>query len=92
MTSGIRARLRSRHSKGSMSGSNVEETSKQTRGREIEPTARGRGRDKKDKSRDAITNMKARLAKVELAMADTREGVDLIEQGMEKGLEDLRPS
>ena len=72
-----------------MSGSNVEETSEQTRGREIEPTARGRGRGRKDKSRDAITNMKARLAKVELAMADTREGVDLIEQGMEKGLEDL---
>nr|CAN68732.1 hypothetical protein VITISV_024818 [Vitis vinifera] len=34
--------------------------------------------------------MEARLAKVELAMADTREGLDLIEQGMEKGLEDLR--
>ncbi|WKA03519.1 hypothetical protein VitviT2T_021622 [Vitis vinifera] len=33
--------------------------------------------------------MEARLAKIELAMADTREGVDLIEQGMEKGLEDL---
>ena len=71
-----------------MSGSNVEETSEQTRGRETEPTARGRGR--KDKSRDAVANMEARLAKVELAMADTREGLDLIEQGMEKGLEDLR--
>ncbi|RVW16967.1 hypothetical protein CK203_070736 [Vitis vinifera] len=71
-----------------MSGSNVEETSEQTRGRETEPTARGRG--KKDKSRDAVANMEARLAKVELAMADTREGLDLIEQGMEKGLEDLR--
>ena len=34
--------------------------------------------------------MQARLAKVELAMADTRERVDLIEQGMEKGLVDLR--
>ena len=34
--------------------------------------------------------MEARLAKVELAMADTREGLDLIEQGMEKGLEDLK--
>ena len=33
--------------------------------------------------------MEARLAKVELAMADTREMVDLIKQGMEKGLEDL---
>ncbi|KAJ9705658.1 hypothetical protein PVL29_003632 [Vitis rotundifolia] len=71
-----------------MSGSNMDETSEQTHGRETEPTARGRGR--KDKSRDAISNMEARLAKVELAMADTREGVDLIEQGMEKGLEDLR--
>ena len=63
-----------------MSGSNVEETSEQTRRREIEPTTRGRSR--KDNYRDAIANMEARLAKVELAMADTREGVDLIEQGM----------
>ena len=66
----------------------MEETSEQTRQREIDPTARGRG--KKDKSRDAVANMEARLAKAELAMADTREGLDLIEQGMEKGLEDLR--
>ncbi|KAL6347165.1 hypothetical protein AAG906_012746 [Vitis piasezkii] len=72
MTSGIRARLRGGHSKGSMSGFNVEETSEQTHGREMEHTARGRGR--KDKSCDALANMKARLAKVELAMADTREG------------------
>ena len=88
MTSGIRAWLRSGHSKRSMSGSNMEETSEQTRGRETEPTARGRG--KKDKSCDAVANMEARLAKVELAMEDTREGVDLIKKGMEKGLEDLR--
>ncbi|RVW33006.1 hypothetical protein CK203_107567 [Vitis vinifera] len=66
------------------------ETSEQTHGREAEPTARGRGRGKKDTSRDVVANMEARLAKVELAMADTREGVDLIEQGIEKGLEDLR--
>ncbi|KAL6319937.1 hypothetical protein AAG906_037013 [Vitis piasezkii] len=45
---------------------------------------------RKDKSCDVVANMEARLAKVELAMADTREGLDLIEQGMEKGLEDLR--
>ena len=70
MTSGIKAQLRGGHTKGSMSGSNVEETSEQTRGRETELTARGRG--KKDKSRDAVANMEARLAKVELAMADTR--------------------
>ena len=71
-----------------MSGSNVDENSEQTRGRKTEPTAWGRGR--KDKSLDAIANIEARLAKVELAMADTREGLDLIEQGMENGLEDLR--
>ena len=34
--------------------------------------------------------MEAGLAKVELAMANTQEVVDLIKQGMEKGLEDLR--
>ena len=71
-----------------MSGSNMEKTSEQTRGRETEPTTWGRG--KKDKSRDVVANMEARLAKVELAMADTRKGLDLIEQGMEKGLENLR--
>ncbi|KAL6333998.1 hypothetical protein AAG906_000049 [Vitis piasezkii] len=54
-----------------MSGSNVEETSEQTRGRRPSPRRRGG----KDKSRDAVANMEARLAKVELAMADTREGV-----------------
>ena len=34
--------------------------------------------------------MEAGLAKVELVMANTPEVVDLIKQGMEKGLEDLR--
>ncbi|KAL6341830.1 hypothetical protein AAG906_038074 [Vitis piasezkii] len=58
-----------------MSGSNVEETSEHTRGREAEPIARAR-RGKKDTSRDVVANMEAR--------------VDLIKQGMEKGLEDLR--
>ena len=65
MTSGIKARLRGGHSKGSMSGSNVDETSEQTRGREMEHTALSRGR--KDKSRDALANMEARLAKVEFS-------------------------
>ena len=62
MTSGIKAWLRSGHSKGSMSGSNMEENSDQTHERETEPTARGR--DKKDKSHDVVANMEARLAKV----------------------------
>ena len=53
MTIGIKVQLRSGYSKGSMSGSNVEEISEQTRGRETKPIARGRGR--KDKSRDSLT-------------------------------------
>ena len=68
--------------------SNVDETSEQTHGRETEPAARGRG--KKDKSRDVVANMEARLAKMKLAMVDTRERLDLMEQGMENDLEDLR--
>ena len=71
-----------------MSGSNVDETSEQTHGRETDPAAQGRG--KKDKSRDVVANMEARLAKMELAMVDTREMLDLMEQGMENDLEDLR--
>ena len=55
-----------------MLGFNVEETSEQTHGRETEPIVRCRGR--KDKFRDALANMEAKLAKVELAMADTRDG------------------
>ena len=71
-----------------MSGSNMDETSEQTPRREIEPIAQGKAR--KDKSRDVVVNMEARLAKVELAMTDTQERLDLIEQGMEKGMKDLR--
>ena len=65
-----------------MSGSNVDENSEQTHGREMEHTARGRGRGRKDKSRDALANIEARLAKVEFTMEDTWEEVDLIKQGM----------
>ena len=66
-----------------MSSSNIDETSKQTYRREIEPVTHGRVR--KNKSRDALANIEARLA-----MVNTEEGVDLIEQSMEKGLEALR--
>ena len=38
---------------------------------------------RKDKSRDALANIEARLAKVEFSMEDTWEVVDLIKQGME---------
>ena len=83
MILGIRVRLRSEHNKKSMSGSNMDETNEQTNKRETKPTAWGRCR--KDKSCDTLANMEARLA-----MANTQEVMDLIEQGMEKGLEDLR--
>ena len=88
MIVGIRAWLQSGHYEGSMSGSNIEDASKKICGRETEPTVRGRGR--KDKSHDTVANMDARLAKVELVMADTREELDLIEQGMAKGIKDLK--
>ena len=52
-----------------MLGSNIEDTSQQTHGREMEPTALGMG--KKDKSHDAIANKEARLTKMELGMAET---------------------
>ena len=45
---------------------------------------------RKDKSHDVVANMEAMLTKVELAMADTWERLDLIEQGMEKGIKDLK--
>ena len=76
MTVGIKARLRSGHSKGSMSSSNVDETSEQTLRRETKPVAQGKGR--KDKSHDALANIEARLAKVKVAMVGTQERVDLI--------------
>ena len=88
MIVGIRVWLRNGHSKGNMLGSKMDETNEQTHGKETKPAARSKGR--KDKSCDVVVNMEARLAKVELAMADTRERLDLIEQGIEKGIKDLR--
>ncbi|KAL6323857.1 hypothetical protein AAG906_005853 [Vitis piasezkii] len=66
------ARLRSGH-KGSMSGSNVEETSEQTRGRELEHTARGRGR--KDKSHK-VMSMFASVESRKKALAARMEARD----------------
>ncbi|RVW77209.1 hypothetical protein CK203_043339 [Vitis vinifera] len=58
-----KARLRSGYSEGSMSGSNVKETSEQTRGRETKPTARGRG------------SMEKGLKDLREQIQDLREGV-----------------
>ena len=71
-----------------MAGSLAEKICEQVWGRYLDPLAKGRG--KKDKSRDAITSLDGRIAKLELAMVDTKEGLDLLEQSNEKGMEDLR--
>ena len=71
-----------------MTGSHVEDVSEQVRGKDIDPPAWGKG--KKEKSCDIVANMEARLLKVEVAMAYTREVVHMLEQGIEKDLKDLR--
>ena len=78
-----------------MSGSNLDETSEQTHGREIEPNAHGRG--KKDKSHDVVDNMEVRLAKVELSHGRHSGEVGLDRARHQKGLKgfkgaDPRPS
>ena len=67
-------------------GSHVEEGSEQVRCKDSSPSTRGR----KDKSRDAITSLEGRFVRLELGVADTKEGMDLLEQSMEKGVEDLK--
>ena len=74
--------------KDTKSGSHVEEVSKQFQGRDLAPSAKGRG--KKDKSRDPLTSLDGRVTRLKVAMADTKEGMDLMEQSMEKAMENLR--
>ena len=69
-----------------MAGSHVEEGGEQVRGKDSSPSTRGR----KDKSRDAISSLEGRFVRLELGMADTKEGMDLLEQSMEKAVEDLK--
>ena len=69
-----------------MTGSHVEEGGEQVRGKNSGPSAWGR----KDKSRDAISSLKGRFIRLELGVADTKEGMDLLEQSMEKVVEDLK--
>ena len=66
-----------------MVGSYVEEV----QGRDLGPPAKGRGR--KDKSRDAITSLDGWVARLELAMTDTKEGLDLLEKRIEKDIDVL---
>ena len=58
----------------------MEEVGEQVRGRDLEPLAKGRR--KKDNSRDALTSLDGQAARSEVAMADTKEGMDLMEQSM----------
>ena len=69
-----------------MAGSHVEEGGEQVRGKDSGPSTRGR----KDKSRDAISSLKGRFVRLELRVADTKEGMDFLEQSMEKAVEDLK--
>ena len=69
-----------------MAGSHVEEGGEQVRGKDSAPSTRGR----KDKSRDAISSLERRFVGLELGVADTKEGMDLLEQSMEKSVEDLK--
>ena len=69
-----------------MAGSHVEEGCEQVRGKDSGPSTRGG----KDKSRDAISSLEGRFVRLELGMADTKEGMDLMEQSMEKAVEDLK--
>ena len=72
-----------------MASSQLEEIVEQVRGRDVDPVA-PKGRGKKDKSRDPIASLEGRLNRLEVAMADTKEGVDFMEQSMEKAVEDLK--
>ena len=69
-----------------MAGSHVEEGGKQVRGKDSGPSTWGR----KDKSRDAISSLEGRFVRLELGVADTKEGMDLLEQSMEKAVKDLK--
>ena len=56
-----------------MAGSHVEEGGEQVQGKDSSPSTRGR----KDKSRDAIFSLEGRFVRLELGVADTKEGMDL---------------
>ena len=69
-----------------MAGSHVEEGGEQVRGKDSGPSTQGR----KDKSRDAICSLEGRFVRLELGVVDTKEGIYLLEQSMEKVVEDLK--
>ena len=69
-----------------MAGSHVKEGGKQVRGKDSGPSTQGR----KDKSRDVISSLEERFVRLELGVADTKKGMNFLEQSMEKAVEDLK--
>ena len=69
-----------------MTSSHVEEGGEQVQGKDSSSSTRGR----KDKSRDAISSLEGRFFRLDFGVADTKEGMDLLEQSMEKVMEDLK--
>ena len=88
MTFGIKASVVTcgSHLEDTMAGSHVEEGGEQVRGKDSRPSTRGR----KDKSCYAISSLEGRFVRLELGVADTKEGMDLLDQSMEKAVEDLK--
>ena len=74
------------NSRGSDGGLSCGGRCEQVRGKDSGPSTRGR----KDKSHDAISSLKGRFVRLELGVADTKEGMDLLEQSMERAVEDLK--
>ena len=64
----------------------MEKGCEQVRDMDSGPSTRGR----KDKSCDAISSLEGRIIRLELGVADTKEGMDLLEPSMEKVVEDLK--
>ena len=42
------------------------------------------------KSRDAISSLEGQFVRLKLGVADTKEGMDLLEKSIEKAVEDLK--
>ena len=91
MTVGIRASVATCGSnlEDTMANSQIEGIFEQVRGKDVDPVA-PKGRGKKDNSQDPMASLEGRVTHLEVSMADTKEGVDLMEQSMEKAVDDLK--